>query len=118
MRQQPQRHVLQGSEAQAIEGFDVTSSLIIAPGFGADRKSTRLNSSHANISYAVFCLTKYIMPSSLPTPTPTSLITARPRSTLTSPAASPAVTPPASAPSPLSTSLPRSLLLSLPRRSP
>src|SRR3712207_8889537 len=25
---------------------------------GADRKSTRLNSSHANISYAVFCLLK------------------------------------------------------------
>src|SRR3712207_9529020 len=25
---------------------------------GVDRKSTRLNSSHANISYAVFCLTK------------------------------------------------------------
>src|SRR3712207_7831790 len=25
-------------------------------GAGADRKSTRLNSSHANISYAVFCL--------------------------------------------------------------
>src|SRR5947209_11545685 len=24
--------------------------------FGLDRKSTRLNSSHANISYAVFCL--------------------------------------------------------------
>src|SRR3712207_8196165 len=29
-----------------------------APRFGADRKSTRLNSSHANISYAVFCLKK------------------------------------------------------------
>src|SRR3712207_8091527 len=31
-----------------------------------DRKSTRLNSSHANISYAVFCLKKkrYINPSS------------------------------------------------------
>src|SRR3712207_7290333 len=30
-----------------------------APGTGAeDRKSTRLNSSHANISYAVFCLKK------------------------------------------------------------
>src|SRR3712207_6939874 len=29
-----------------------------APGLGADRKSTRLNSSHANISYAVFCLKK------------------------------------------------------------
>src|SRR5258707_5599533 len=27
-------------------------------GFTADRKSTRLNSSHANISYAVFCLKK------------------------------------------------------------
>src|SRR3712207_7784951 len=25
---------------------------------GGDRKSTRLNSSHANISYAVFCLKK------------------------------------------------------------
>src|SRR3712207_8640397 len=28
---------------------------------GADRKSTRLNSSHANISYAVFCLKKKII---------------------------------------------------------
>src|SRR3712207_6860048 len=27
---------------------------------GTDRKSTRLNSSHANISYAVFCLIKKI----------------------------------------------------------
>src|SRR3712207_591402 len=27
-------------------------------GWGLDRKSTRLNSSHANISYAVFCLKK------------------------------------------------------------
>src|SRR3712207_8220446 len=27
-----------------------------------DRKSTRLNSSHANISYAVFCLKKTIKP--------------------------------------------------------
>src|SRR3712207_7204102 len=31
-------------------GFDVSTT--------ADRKSTRLNSSHANISYAVFCLKK------------------------------------------------------------
>src|SRR3712207_7535677 len=29
-----------------------------------DRKSTRLNSSHANISYAVFCLKKKIKPHS------------------------------------------------------
>src|SRR3712207_7783813 len=28
------------------------------PRIDADRKSTRLNSSHANISYAVFCLKK------------------------------------------------------------
>src|SRR3712207_8893328 len=27
----------------------------------ADRKSTRLNSSHANISYAVFCLKKKVL---------------------------------------------------------
>src|SRR3712207_8746529 len=30
------------------------------PRRAADRKSTRLNSSHANISYAVFCLKKKI----------------------------------------------------------
>src|SRR2546430_10342467 len=29
-----------------------------APGFVLDRKSTRLNSSHSQISYAVFCLKK------------------------------------------------------------
>src|SRR3712207_7902823 len=29
-----------------------------AAGHAGDRKSTRLNSSHANISYAVFCLKK------------------------------------------------------------
>src|SRR3712207_8205048 len=35
--------------------------LVAEPGVGQleeDRKSTRLNSSHANISYAVFCLKK------------------------------------------------------------
>src|ERR1035437_3639990 len=31
-----------------------------------DRKSTRLNSSHANISYAVFCLTKQHVPRGSP----------------------------------------------------
>src|SRR3712207_7177135 len=30
----------------------------VEPDVGQDRKSTRLNSSHANISYAVFCLKK------------------------------------------------------------
>src|SRR3712207_7069901 len=32
-----------------------------------DRKSTRLNSSHANISYAVFCLKKDTQTSTMPT---------------------------------------------------
>src|SRR3712207_7019008 len=42
-----------GGRAQVPgEGEDV------APMASADRKSTRLNSSHANISYAVFCLKK------------------------------------------------------------
>src|SRR3712207_7401444 len=31
---------------------------VVRAGTAADRKSTRLNSSHANISYAVFCLKK------------------------------------------------------------
>src|SRR3712207_8586377 len=41
------------------------ASVVVTDTFGArilirDRKSTRLNSSHANISYAVFCLKKKI----------------------------------------------------------
>src|SRR3712207_8828912 len=39
--------------SSALDGADVDES-VLAP----DRKSTRLNSSHANISYAVFCLKK------------------------------------------------------------
>src|SRR5947209_12748376 len=46
-RRTPQRR--RRSARQAIERDHV---------FGRDRKSTRLNSSHANISYAVFCLKK------------------------------------------------------------
>src|SRR6266568_4793281 len=39
-----------------VEGY---IELVAAPGDrGADRKSTRLNSSHSSISYAVFCLKK------------------------------------------------------------
>src|SRR3712207_8535640 len=38
---------------------------VIASDGSADRKSTRLNSSHANISYAVFCLKKKIMQTSI-----------------------------------------------------
>src|SRR3712207_7618369 len=42
-----------GSPASAVDGSDPQP-----PGAERDRKSTRLNSSHANISYAVFCLKK------------------------------------------------------------
>src|SRR5258707_8391277 len=34
------------------------TGMLDVPLFQIDRKSTRLNSSHANISYAVFCLKK------------------------------------------------------------
>src|SRR5438874_6204188 len=34
------------------------ASPLLWPGAGIDRKSTRLNSSHVEISYAVFCLKK------------------------------------------------------------
>src|SRR3712207_8857328 len=42
----------------AIHDLLQSSSVGLALFFGQDRKSTRLNSSHANISYAVFCLKK------------------------------------------------------------
>src|SRR4051812_49670546 len=39
-------------------GTSANSSVINATTTGKDRKSTRLNSSHMSISYAVFCLKK------------------------------------------------------------
>src|SRR3712207_8967362 len=39
------------AERRGADGLDADAA-------AADRKSTRLNSSHANISYAVFCLKK------------------------------------------------------------
>src|SRR3712207_6988675 len=39
-------------------GARLRADLLVLPTNGKDRKSTRLNSSHANISYAVFCLKK------------------------------------------------------------
>src|SRR3989442_2581477 len=41
--------------------------------FLGDRKSTRLNSSHVRISYAVFCLTKKSTRNPWPGPSPTLL---------------------------------------------
>src|SRR3712207_7111711 len=50
-RRQPHRHT--GGPASLSRGDRAAAHLR-----EADRKSTRLNSSHANISYAVFCLKK------------------------------------------------------------
>src|SRR3712207_968704 len=50
---------------------NLLQAAIFAREFGdVDRKSTRLNSSHANISYAVFCLKKKKLHSALLSPTP------------------------------------------------
>src|SRR3712207_7955443 len=51
------------TEVNADLSFDTEATVakaraIIAAYEARDRKSTRLNSSHANISYAVFCLKK------------------------------------------------------------
>src|SRR2546430_13659175 len=39
-------------------GFTHSTLMALGVGVNADRKSTRLNSSHSQISYAVFCLKK------------------------------------------------------------
>src|SRR3712207_8242268 len=41
-----------------VAGADHKFLVLFRATSGKDRKSTRLNSSHANISYAVFCLKK------------------------------------------------------------
>src|SRR3712207_7397321 len=47
-----------GARAPVLQGLDRPR----IPADAQDRKSTRLNSSHANISYAVFCLKKNFIP--------------------------------------------------------
>src|SRR3712207_7173399 len=46
-----------GRVADVLAALDEAMTHVLA-GEVQDRKSTRLNSSHANISYAVFCLKK------------------------------------------------------------
>src|SRR3712207_8701090 len=41
-----------------VSALRMSAQLYAFPTATSDRKSTRLNSSHANISYAVFCLKK------------------------------------------------------------
>src|SRR2546427_8634554 len=55
---EPRFQISDGPNTQLIFGIDVDA---LRPGQDAsirDRKSTRLNSSHSQISYAVFCLKK------------------------------------------------------------
>src|SRR3712207_8355895 len=52
-RREPDRAALAVAEAARGLGGVVVQRRVVG-----DRKSTRLNSSHANISYAVFCLKK------------------------------------------------------------
>src|SRR3712207_8489853 len=63
----PGRHLLRDQPAEDRVGGVLRDALaqrerqvaqVEVPRAPADRKSTRLNSSHANISYAVFCLQK------------------------------------------------------------
>src|SRR3712207_8423709 len=70
-RGQQRRRPAGAAEAAARDLADDPGRPADAP--AEDRKSTRLNSSHANISYAVFCLTKKNPPSRLglpPSPPP------------------------------------------------
>src|SRR5256885_10002340 len=46
------------NQNKIIKIFSVASVALLPPTLIADRKSTRLNSSHLVISYAVFCLKK------------------------------------------------------------
>src|SRR3712207_7419206 len=45
-----------------VVGSGIMARQLSPADVGLDRKSTRLNSSHANISYGVFCLTKNAAP--------------------------------------------------------
>src|SRR5438445_2373382 len=50
-----------GKSALSVQANALVLAHDAHPRIGIDRKSTRLNSSHANISYAVFCLKKKIV---------------------------------------------------------
>src|SRR3712207_7615150 len=56
--QEPVAPQAEVDERRLDAGLDVGDPPLVDVADVADRKSTRLNSSHANISYAVFCLKK------------------------------------------------------------
>src|SRR3712207_7888907 len=56
---EPRHLYLEITESTAMSDASATAATLEElQDLGVDRKSTRLNSSHANISYAVFCLKK------------------------------------------------------------
>src|SRR3712207_8123326 len=58
-RVQPERHAADAPQKLLRgDGVPRAAALVVERVGARDRKSTRLNSSHANISYAVFCLKK------------------------------------------------------------
>src|SRR5256885_11182274 len=67
------RDVLLAAESTYAQQWKLTATAgqivtidLVSEAFDADRKSTRLNSSHLVISYAVFCLTKKRYPAIAP----------------------------------------------------
>src|SRR5256885_10367552 len=57
----PLTRVVGPAEGRAMRGtlgFDLFQQVVVEIDYARDRKSTRLNSSHLVISYAVFCLKK------------------------------------------------------------
>src|SRR3712207_8428305 len=57
-RRAPCGRDLRGDLPMTDDPWVVLAATVLIVALSADRKSTRLNSSHANISYAVFCLKK------------------------------------------------------------
>src|SRR5690606_39841932 len=53
-------HTFVAKAARFLQSYRTQGGLLVRPSFDLweDRKSTRLNSSHVKISYAVFCLKK------------------------------------------------------------
>src|SRR5689334_1690622 len=58
--QPPHATVIDAAEGSVVKTLDLGGAPEQAVSDGKDRKSTRLNSSHSSISYAVFCLKKKI----------------------------------------------------------
>src|SRR5690606_41187911 len=50
--------IIEQSQQKVLRQLSVFDNNYLHPSIIADRKSTRLNSSHVKISYAVFCLKK------------------------------------------------------------